>query len=304
VLVPVDPVADAASADLAPVLGYLPPNLGVYRATAEPATAAVLDQLEDKLLSRAPAEYRDPHIAPVADLSTPAAGDSMSLEERIDEPVAIAPPRSADLAQLGDLLNAAHPQAMLVFSISDPPEPIESGEVFSPIHAAVVLSTPQSWNEAQLQQSLIAGLAPRLTVGAAGPAWQPHQRGDLRWSELSSMAGLALAVRGRECVLASDEATLLRMLESQRTAPQTPLTAITIAGFDHRSERERFLRLSGVLDRFNPSQPRAAGNTPPFFSGGMASLSTAFQDLDAETFTESAAANNVRHQTVVYQWRR
>jgi len=224
----------------------------------------------------------------------------LSLEERIDEPLVIAAPRSADLAQLGDLLNAAHPQAMLVFSMTDPPQAGESGEVFSPTHAAVVLSAPQPWNETQLQQSLIAALAPRLTVGGVGLDWQPHRRGTLNWSELSGMASFALAVRGKDCVLASDEATLLRMLESQRSAAQTPRTAIVIAGFDHRSERERFNRLSGLLDR---SQLRGVGNRPPFFTGNVASLSAAFQDLDAETFTESAAANNVRRQTVLYQWR-
>jgi hypothetical protein len=36
----------------------------------------------------------------------------------------------------------------------------------------------------------------------------------------------------------------------------------------------------------------------------MVSLSNTFQDLNDETFTESATADNVIHQSVRYEWKK
>ena len=116
------------------------------------------------------------------------------------------------------------------------------------------------------------------------------------------MHGLAMAVQGNVCVVASDEATLLRFLEASQHAAKEPKMADTIAGFDHRFERDGFARLTGLLDGAGGSTQ--SGDTPPFFSKNMASLSNTFQDLDAETFTQSAATNGATHQTVVYRWHR
>ena len=297
VLIAANPGKEAASADLAPVLGYLPEHDGVYRAQAQPAVATVLDQFEDKLLSRTISDYRDAHMAPTADLSTPNAGDSSNLDERIDETTVAVQPRSASLSQLRDLLVSAHPEAMLAYSATDFQH---SEDVFAPIHTAVVLASSAGWNQAAWQESLSAALAPRLTVGKTGLAWQEHHRDNLSWVTLAGMHGLAMTVQGNVCVVASDEATLLRFLDASQHAAKEPKVATTIAGFDHRSEREGFARLTGLMDGAGGSTQ--SGGTPAFFSKNIESLSNTFQNLDAETFTQSAAASGATHQTVVYQW--
>lgn len=306
VMLAIKPESVAASVDLAPVLAYLPVNSGVYRATAQPDTSMVLAQLEDKVLWRKPAEYRDTRIAPEEDIATPSSGDAMSLEERIDEPLVVEKSLSVNVAGLSGLVDAAHVQSMLVYSASEPVKAGDVSAVFLPIHTAVVLNASSAWNQGALQQSVVAAIAPQLSVGAGGLAWKAQKQGKTAWAELTGMQGLALAVQGKVCVMASDEATLLRVLGAGQAAGHAPMVAETVAGFDHRSEREPFLRLAKLLDRND--KPAQNGVTPPFFSGNMASLSDTFQDLDAETFTQSSGGNvasgeKAVHQTVVYRWR-
>jgi len=217
----------------------------------------------------------------------------------------------AGLRGLGD---AAHVQSMLEYSAAEPVKAGEAGAVFLPIHTAVVLNAVGAWNQGALQQSVVAAIAPQLSVGGSGLAWKAQKQGKTAWAELTGMQGLALAVQGKVCVMASDEATLLRVLAAGQTAARAPMVAETVAGFDHRSEREPFLRLAKLLDRND--KPAQDGVTPPFFSGNMASLSDTFQDLNSETFTQSAGGNvsesaagnvsaeKVVHQTVVYRWHR
>lgn len=303
VLIPANPDNARASMDLSPVLDYLPPNTGIYRAQAQPTTADVLEQLEDKLLSRMPAPYRDSHVAPVADLGTPVAGGASNLEEFIDEPLAVAPSRATALVQLRDLFNASRPSAMLVFSSAASIATQNNEKVFNPIHTAVVLATPVSWNEIKLQQGIVAALAPLITIEHQGLTWQPHHNSNANWYELDGRQNLTFAVQGKVCIFASDEATLLQLLAASRGAPRVPKVATTIAGFNHTSERGPFLRITRVLDHTSRPSQTSGDNTPPFFSGNMASLSNTFEAFDAETFTEFWTADHIAHQTVVYRWR-
>jgi hypothetical protein len=97
---------------------------------------------------------------------------------------------------------------------------------------------------------------------------------------------------------------LLQLLAASRSASHTARIAATIAGFNHPSQRGPFLHITGLLDKSGRSTQPAGDNVPPFFSGNLASLSNTFQDLEAETFTESWTADHVAHQTVLYQWHR
>ena len=312
VLLAADPEAQPAPADLAPLLDYLPPDSGVYRAVAAPATGDVLAQLEDKLLSRAPGGYRDPRAAPAADLSTPNPGDSntdASFEQRIDEPPLLAPSSGAELAPLRDLLHTAPPVAMLTYATAASAQDEAGDAVFRPLHTAVVLWSTSSWDAAALQQSLRAVLAPRLSTGGVGLTWTEHPGITGATYEMTGPHALSFALRGRICVLASDPATLAQLLSAQRlvaqpTATQTPRIAITVAGFSARSERPAFTRLARLLDHTADAAPHTPGSPPPFFSGNMAGLSATFQDLDSETFTSTTTPSHITHQTVLYQWRR
>jgi len=302
VLLKNDPEQKFVSADLTPVLAYAPSKSGVYRAMAKPDAEMVLAQMQDKVLDRTPTEFRDAHEAPVADLSTPQAGDTTSLEERIDEPVVVSTVRSTQLKPLSDLLNAMPAQAMLVYSASETPA---SG--LTTMHAAVALAASTPWDATGLQNAISAAMAPKMTVGAAGLSWQEQKSNSLQWVELSGMQPLALVVSGNVFVLATDRATLLRMMNAAINAPHTAQVAGTVAGFDHSSERDAFVHVAETLDQYHSEKAAAqknAGNPPPFFAGNMVSLSNTFQDLSDETFTETATADNVVHQSVRYEWKK
>jgi hypothetical protein len=303
VLLKNDPEQKFASVDLVPVLAYAPVKSGVYRAMAQPGAAAVLAELQDKVLDRAPAAIRDAKQAPVADLSTPQAGDASSFEERIDEPVVMSSARSAQLKPMSDLLNVTPAQAMLVYSATEMPA---SG--LSTVHAGVVLAGAGPWNLENLEKAIGSALAAKISVGSAGMSWQPQKSGNLQWVELSGMQPLAMAVNGNLCVLATDSATLQRMLNAAAAAPHTAQIAGTVAGFDHGSERGAFAQVTSTLDQYHAgqaaSEKASADNAPPFFAGNMVSLSNTFQDLSGETFTETATADNVVHQSVRYEWKK
>ncbi len=305
VLIPSSTTVTHPMTDLSAVLRYLPENSGVYRAMAQPATEVVLEQLEDKLLSRTASDYRDVHIAPVAKLSTPIVGDATNLDQRIDEPVVPNKPRTVALAPLSGILDASHPDVMLAYAATGGSQSEGASNVFLPIHTAVVLSAPKEWNSDDVGHALSTALAPRLTVGTNGLDWKPQHQGDMTWMELGGLQPLAFVVEGKVLILASDRATLLQVLEAARHNPATPKMAVTVAGFSHGAERERFLRLTHLLDHAPIHKQTGSGGdgTPAFFSGNMVGLSNSFQDFNAETFTaEASTAGNVVHQTVLYQW--
>jgi hypothetical protein len=290
--------------DLSSLLDLVPATTGVYRAQAQPSTQAVLDQLEDKLLSRAPNTFRNLHIAPAADLSTPTNGSTSDFEERIDEPLVTPHPREAALAPLRSLLSTTSPLAMLTFSTVATPAESTASKVFLPIHTAVALASPTPWNPATVQQALTAALAPRLSVGSTGLTWSEHHDSASTWFELNGSHTLALALRDKLCIIASDRDTLsqLQTASSKPKPHERTRTATVIAGFDHRTERDALYRMTNVLDHAAPPQQPDQDNSPAFFSRNMASISHVFQDLDAETFTESTSPDNIVHQTVLYQW--
>jgi len=301
VLLKSDPEQKFVSADLTPVLEYAPAKSGVYRAMAQPDAATVLAQMQDKVLDRMPVAVRDASQAPAADLSTPQAGDTTSLEERIDELVVVSQARTTQLKPLSDLLNAMPAQAMLVYSASDTPA---SG--LTTVHAAVALSASTPWDAASLQSAISAAMASKITVGSAGLSWQVQKSGNLQWVELSGLQPMALMVSGNVFVLATDRATLLRMLNAAATAPHTAQIAGTVAGFDHASERNTFVSMTQTLDQYHSDKTakKDAGNPPPFFAGNMVSLSNMFQDLSDETFAETATPDNIVHQSVRYEWKK
>jgi len=302
VLLAANPDVKPAAADLSPVLNYVPQDSGVYRAISQPSTEEVLAQLEDYLLSPAPATYRDTRSAPQADLSTPVAGDDATFEERIDEPLLVAPTTDAALASLRSLLNAAQPSAMLTYATAATASDASADSVLYPVRSAVALYAASGWNPAAVQQALTAALSPQLSIGGAGITWAERKDSGGSWYELSGLRGMALALRGQICVLASDPTTLAQMLSAASTSSKTPRVATIVAGFSPRTERAEFLRLTRLLD--HSGQPSPPGSPPPFFSGNLTSLSDTFQDLDAETFTQTTTPDHVTHQTVLYHWRK
>jgi hypothetical protein len=304
------PDAMQASGDLGPILRFLPANSGVYRATAEPGTAQVVDQLDQRLISRGAAPYRDLRMAPVADLSDVIAGSSGDLDTRIDEQPVPELPMARALDGLRTTIDAAHPSVMLVYSTANGSASSATDSVFVPMHSAVVVSASAAWDANAIQGALVEAMSARLTVGGVGLSWRALQKDGESWMQLSGLQPLAMAVRGENLVVASDPETLLQVLRSAKREVRTSseyVNARTVAGFSHSAERAGFLRLSALLDR-NHTAP-GSGNSgavteaPTFFSGEIGSLSDTFKAMDAETFVEGPMENHAVRQTVVYRWR-
>lgn len=302
VLLPVQSARAVAMEDLEPVLAYLPSDRGIYRAMADPTAEDVLRELDDKLLARLPASYRDHRIAPVADISTPQSGGAADLEQLIDEPVVSTEPRSASVLQLNRYISEVKPSAMLVFSSG---ASIEKGSrrPFLPIHSALVLAASKEWNQSVLQQHLSAILAQTISVGDQGLGWTQQRDGQRIWQELADFNGLAVAMEGKICVVASDRATLLELLDAQSVGSHAPHVARVVAGLRHSAERDSFLSLSKSIDGPAHSAGNSQEAAPAFLSGKLGSLSDTFRDLDDETFTESSGPNGATRQSVLYQWR-
>ena len=306
VLIPKASDREIAAGDVTAVMRYLPAGSGVYRATAVPSSAEVVDAMDGRLIARGPAPYRDLRVAPVADLSETAAGSAGDLDTRIDEQPLPEEPMANALAPLRGLVEAQRPDAMLVYSTA---ATAEKESVFAPIHAAVVLSAKAPWDVQSAQATVVQALQARLTVGGVGLSWKARQAEGESWMELSGLQPLAMAVRGEVLVVATDSETLFQMLRSAKMGATTGTqyaSVKTVAGFSHSGERERFRRLSGLLDGppVKAGGDAGAAAAPAFFSGNVGGLSDAFKALDSETFVEAPMENDAVRQTVVYRWKR
>jgi hypothetical protein len=304
VLIPTTTENPLPTSDLAPLLQLLPSNAGVYRATAQPTTEQIADALNDKILSRSPSSFRDQHLAPVADLSVQNAGSPTDLDTRIDTLLIPQQPLTASLASIRAVLDSAHPNAMLVYSATT--NSTKPDTIFLPIHNVVILSAPAPWTPDAVQSALTEALSSHLTIGSLGLTWRSRQQGSATLFQLSGLQSFAFAIQGNRFILATDSESLIQFLGASDAAPK-PIIASTIAGFHHTAEGKNFERLTSLFDH-TVSTPPSDDVAPAFFSRNVASLSTTFESLDSETFTEAPVPStdqqpNTIHQTVFYQWR-
>ena len=298
----------APTADLAPILQFAPLGTGVYRASAHPTTDQALDALNDKLLASNASSFRDQRFAPVIDLNVQDVGSINDLETRIDTPPIPQQPVATSLAPLRALFDATPLDALLVYSSTASTRANEgpAGNLFLPVHTAVVLSSPTPFAPSTIQSALSQALSARLTVSTASLNWQTHQRGSVAYFELAGLEPLAFAIHGNFCILASDPEALLEILNVFHPNHPEALIATAAAGFNHTAERPGFSRLTSLLDRTDQSAQSSDG-PPAFFSRNVGSLSRTFESLDSETFTETVLSKPdiapIVTQKVVYKWR-
>jgi len=216
------------------------------------------------------------------------------LETRIDQPPAQAPATTSSAAALNDLLSKTPMLASLQLQSTQH----DPGGVFVRIHSAIVLAAASDWNEDEVHSALNEFVRPGLTAGQLGVSWQQKSG----YQQLDGLWPLNVAVRGKYLVVSDDPALMESVLANfNRKSGRKPFEYF--AGFNHRQERDNFVRFASLVDRPNapvPSIP-ASERVPQFFSGNMASLSATLSDVSSERIEIRSEGGKVR-QTVTYEW--
>jgi hypothetical protein len=170
--------------------------------------------------------------------------------------------------------------------------------VFIRIHSAVVLAAAADWNESTVQSALTDFIRPGLTAARLGVAWQPKSG----FNQLDGLWPLAASVRGKY-LLISDDPALLGSLLANFTRKSVRPPADLLAGFNHQREHGNFVRFTGLIDRPNAlsDNQQNPNSEPQFFSGNMASLSSALAAVSSEKIEVRSEGPKVR-QSVTYEW--
>lgn len=178
---------------------------------------------------------------------------------------------------------------------------VSSDGVFVRLHSAVVISAAREWNEQQVLKTMQETMAPGLTASDMGVGWRIVGSGVQSYFELDGLNAVAVAIRGKVLIAATDGTTIMsvlsRMGEKAATEP-----ARYIAGFRHDTERENFYKLAAVLDRNGRDSYRGSDSEPQFFSQNLGSLSRTLGGVKSESIT-MRRAGGMDLQTVRYEWR-
>ena len=129
---------------------------------------------------------------------------------------------------------------------------------------------------------------------AVGGAWTMQTRGVHTIYRADGLSPVTFSVDGALLLFAND-AELLQSLVDRTPVPAGPsLNATYAASFRHDRERANYLRLMNALD-FRQSQ---TSQQPAYFSGNLASLSSALSRVNGIEMTERATADRVEQQVV------
>lgn len=294
--------ATPVSADDAQSVGELarlvPQDAGVFKCAAAPSVDEVLTTLEQKVLTPRLGPAPPAKIAPVVAVGEGTVGNASSLETRIDVP----PPTEEENTARGDealkkLLADANVRAMMQVHRSE----VSDDGVFVRVHSAVVLDAQKEWNEQDVLKTVQGTIAPGLTADQLGAGWRIVGPGVQSHFEMDGLNTIAVAIRGKMLIAATDGATLsavlARMGEKSQMEPAT-----YIAGFRHGVERENFYRLTSVLDRGGQNQYGRSDSEPQFFSQNIGSLSRTLSGAKSESVISRRVAG-VDLQTVKYEWK-
>lgn len=290
--------AQAASADslaaAADLSRLIPENAGVYVTAANPSTDSCFALLETKILAPHLGPAPISQIAPQVQLTPGEQGASSDLETRIDQVPAEAPATTNSAAALKDLLGKNPILASLQLQSTQR----DSAGVFVRTHTAVIFAAASDWSEENVHSALNEFVRPGLTAGQLGTSWQQKSG----YQQLDGLWPLTVAVRGKALIVSDDPASMESVLTNlPHRSDRKPLEYF--AGFNHKQERENFVRFISLVDR--PNVPVNAGpgseREPQFFSGNMASLSATLADVSAERIEIRSDGGKVR-QTVTYEW--
>jgi len=278
-------------AAVAEISRYAPPIAGIYRAWASPASDEAFGLILRKVLDPRPAAAPASKTAPVVALGNGAVGDEADLETRIDEPPLETGAKPVG-AEFQKLLESMKLDAMMAAGSTR----AQDG-VFVATDSAVALLAAQDWNAAAVRSAISDALAGLLSTGEAGLRWQ--DRGS--YAELDGLASLAVAVRGRTLVIATNRALLEAMLAAGAQQPRNP-PARYAALYRHSAELPNFVKMTRLIDY---PLAKDTGQNPPepaFFSGNVASLGAALARIDSESIVVHDTGVKVT-QNLVYRLR-
>jgi hypothetical protein len=268
-LPPADAIAAAGSLEQ-----IVPDNAGLDRVWAGPRKSDA-EALVDRLFNPRPFNDVMPLYSPAED-RTEAAGSEADLETHIDQPP--LPKTSAagqDLA--AKILAPADILAMIQLQSSQP----RPNTSFIALPCAIGLQSRTSWDA-------------DIIKNAIGGSWTSQTRGPYTVLQPAGLGEIAFAVAGPVLVIANSQELLQSIVDRPAAAPSAA-TATYVARFHHDRERANYARLMTALD-FSQSRP---GQQPAFFSGNMASLSSALRRVNGIALTERNIADRVE-QRVVY----
>ncbi len=285
------PEGQAAVADLSRLI---PGDAGLYITSANPNPEVCFNLLETKLLAPHTGAVPASRFAPQVQLTSGEQGGSSDLESRIDQAQSETPAMAEYGSKMKALLNQNPVAASLLLQSS------QTGEagVFIRLHSVVALEGSLDWNESDVHSALTDFVAPSITASKLGVQWQQKSG----YQQLDGLWPLFISVRGKYLVI-SDDATLLESLLARFQQQSNRKPTELFAGFNHNHERQNFSRFSNLVDRPGAASYDNAQHQPQFFSGNMASLSSALADVSSEQIEVHSEGNKVR-QTVTYEWSR
>jgi len=294
----------------ADLLKFVPDGAGVYRAMANPTPKEALRLMLVKILTPHIGPAPVQRLAPQVALSGGQVGSESDLETRIDQQPVSRYQNERSVDQLESVLTQAGLEAVLqVASTQRAPNGVFIGP-----RSVLVLASSSDWNGDAVRTAIQTAIRPGLTAAQLGVQWR--QSGATY--RLDGLMPLAVATQGRYLFL-SDDATALEAVLARGGSTSSVRSATYAAGFSHATERDNFLRLTGLIDRSAPERPaygaaamRAdepamqpvgdpAPREPEFFSENIAGLSTTLKDVRSQSIIVHESASRVR-QTVMYEW--
>jgi hypothetical protein len=234
-------------------------------------------------------------LAPQAQLTSGETGATSDLETRIDQKPEQGATDSKSSSALKTILRTNQVSSILQVRST---ERRDKNGVFVNIHSAVALAGSSDWDEVDARRALAEFVRPILTASQLGVGWRQMNG----YYELDGLRTLSMAVRGKYLLISDDEALINGMLANMnRKVDLKP--AEFVAGFDHRRERQNFVRLAAVVDRPDGNGSGVVGpeRQPQFFSENIASLSSTLAGISSEKIVVRNAGDRLL-QTVTYEW--
>lgn len=257
------------------VLALAPEDAGLYQVWARPTAAQAAQALEQKIL--APRQF-----TPASPSSS--SGDETDLETQIDEaPLDVTGDRFQSAA-LRKLLDGAKLEAMLQLQSSR----VLPGDVFLGHQTAIVLVAASDWDAVATRTAIAQSVERLWTSARLGVRWVERDG----YSVLDGLARVAVAVRGRQLIVADTPITLAAPRAASGTSD-----VVYAAGFRHARESANFIRMMRLIER--PSASSGEERQPLFFSDNLGSLSRTLARVESASIVVRAGGR----QTLIYKLR-